>query len=184
MYDLRSIHDVLGAHLAARASNNSTTTGAGGGGGGRQMKERGVGKPWTQHEDSLLTQAVAVYGENDNWKNVASCVPGRTNKACRKVCALVLYLRPYSHRSFKAMAALIVPDSEEDRLDRGRGPAPVESLCKARNEVVYDCTTNSWQDRRCLLEAISRGTGPRPQAGRMDTTRRSIPTTSLRETGR
>lgn len=48
------------------------------------MKERGVGKPWTQHEDSLLTQAVAVYGENDNWKNVATCVPGRTNKACRK----------------------------------------------------------------------------------------------------
>ena len=49
------------------------------------MRERGAGKPWTPHEDGLLTEAVAVFGENDNWKNVASCVPGRTNKACRKV---------------------------------------------------------------------------------------------------
>lgn len=87
MYDLRSILDVLGAHLAARASNDTLTAGEDAGGGGRHMKERGVGKPWTQHEDSLLTQAVAVYGENDNWKNVASCVSGRTNKACRKVSA-------------------------------------------------------------------------------------------------
>ncbi|KAI0095277.1 hypothetical protein BDY19DRAFT_917081 [Irpex rosettiformis] len=48
------------------------------------MKERGVGKPWTKQEDDLLTQAVRVHGENDNWKAIALCVPGRTNKACRK----------------------------------------------------------------------------------------------------
>ncbi|OCH88612.1 hypothetical protein OBBRIDRAFT_72190 [Obba rivulosa] len=48
------------------------------------MSERGVGKPWTPYEDSLLTQAVALYGECDNWKTVALSVPGRTNKACRK----------------------------------------------------------------------------------------------------
>ncbi|KAI0768607.1 hypothetical protein BD413DRAFT_479387 [Trametes elegans] len=48
------------------------------------MSERGVGKPWTTYEDNLLIQAVAIHGENDNWKAVALSVPGRTNKACRK----------------------------------------------------------------------------------------------------
>ncbi|KAI0828359.1 hypothetical protein BC628DRAFT_1365562 [Trametes gibbosa] len=48
------------------------------------MNERGVGKPWTSYEDDLLIQAVAIHGENDNWKAVAVSVPGRTNKACRK----------------------------------------------------------------------------------------------------
>ncbi|KAI5991525.1 hypothetical protein EDD15DRAFT_2368882 [Pisolithus albus] len=46
--------------------------------------ERSVGRPWTAQEDELLAQAVAEHGENDNWKRVAECVPGRTNKACRK----------------------------------------------------------------------------------------------------
>lgn len=49
------------------------------------MKERGVGTPWTTEEDNLLRTAVALYGECDNWKQVALSVPGRTNKACRKV---------------------------------------------------------------------------------------------------
>ncbi|KAG6868553.1 hypothetical protein C0993_001249 [Termitomyces sp. T159_Od127] len=35
-------------------------------------------------KDSLLTNAVQVHGEQENWKRVASLVPGRTNKACRK----------------------------------------------------------------------------------------------------
>ncbi|TFY53490.1 hypothetical protein EVJ58_g9425 [Rhodofomes roseus] len=48
------------------------------------MQERGVGNPWTAEEDRLLTQAVAIHGEVDNWKTVALSVPGRTNKACRK----------------------------------------------------------------------------------------------------
>ncbi|EKM60799.1 uncharacterized protein PHACADRAFT_246943 [Phanerochaete carnosa HHB-10118-sp] len=48
------------------------------------MTERGVGKPWTPEEDSLLKAAVSRYGDRDNWKNVATLVPGRTNKACRK----------------------------------------------------------------------------------------------------
>jgi hypothetical protein len=51
------------------------------------MSERNVGVAWSTHEDSLLTQAVALYGESDKWKTIASCVPGRTNKACRKVRA-------------------------------------------------------------------------------------------------
>lgn len=48
------------------------------------MPERGVGRPWTAEEDSLLIQAVATHGEIDNWKTIALSVPDRTNKACRK----------------------------------------------------------------------------------------------------
>lgn len=48
------------------------------------MAERIVGRPWTAREDRLLVNAVAIHGETDNWKAVAECVPGRTNKACRK----------------------------------------------------------------------------------------------------
>lgn len=48
------------------------------------MAERMVGRPWTAREDRLLVNAVAIHGETDNWKAVAQCVPGRTNKACRK----------------------------------------------------------------------------------------------------
>ncbi|KZT23864.1 hypothetical protein NEOLEDRAFT_1095648 [Neolentinus lepideus HHB14362 ss-1] len=48
------------------------------------MMERNVGRPWTAQEDALLRQAVAIHGENDNWKTIAQFVPGRTNKACRK----------------------------------------------------------------------------------------------------
>ncbi|KAH9487048.1 Transcription factor MYB3R-4 [Psilocybe cubensis] len=48
------------------------------------MSERNTSKPWTEEEDQLLRQAVAHYGENDNWKKVAEGIPGRTNKACRK----------------------------------------------------------------------------------------------------
>ncbi|KAF8202953.1 hypothetical protein BJ912DRAFT_1052975 [Pholiota molesta] len=48
------------------------------------MSERNISRPWSEEEDQLLRQGVALYGENDNWKNVALLVPGRTNKACRK----------------------------------------------------------------------------------------------------
>ncbi|KAF8168227.1 hypothetical protein B0H34DRAFT_684715 [Crassisporium funariophilum] len=48
------------------------------------MAERSVSRPWSEDEDSQLRRAVGLYGENDNWKNIAEQVPGRTNKACRK----------------------------------------------------------------------------------------------------
>ena len=44
-----------------------------------------MGTPWRPDEDALLRDAVDRYGENDNWKLVAKHVPGRSNKACRKV---------------------------------------------------------------------------------------------------
>ena len=51
------------------------------------MQEHKQGTPWTPEEDELLKEAVRIHGENDNWKAVAQCVRGRTNKACRKVSA-------------------------------------------------------------------------------------------------
>ncbi|KAF9535330.1 hypothetical protein CPB83DRAFT_841584 [Crepidotus variabilis] len=48
------------------------------------MTERAASRPWSEQEDALLRQAVAQYGENDNWKIIALSVSGRTNKACRK----------------------------------------------------------------------------------------------------
>ncbi|KAG6814035.1 hypothetical protein H0H92_003885 [Tricholoma furcatifolium] len=48
------------------------------------MAERNPSRPWSEAEDILLTNAVRIHGEQDNWKNVATLVPGRTNKACRK----------------------------------------------------------------------------------------------------
>lgn len=35
--------------------------------------------------DALLRAGVAEHGEIDNWKIIALTIPGRTNKACRKV---------------------------------------------------------------------------------------------------
>lgn len=40
---------------------------------------------WSQQEDDLLRIAVLKHGVQDNWKAVADDVPGRDNKACRKV---------------------------------------------------------------------------------------------------
>ncbi|ESK95523.1 myb3r transcription factor [Moniliophthora roreri MCA 2997] len=48
------------------------------------MVEKAASRPWSQEEDDLLRKAVGVHGAQDNWKAVASEIPGRTNKACRK----------------------------------------------------------------------------------------------------
>jgi hypothetical protein len=52
------------------------------------MAERNVGKPWSPQEDALLMHAITIHGEVDKWKTIALSVPGRTNKACRKVRSL------------------------------------------------------------------------------------------------
>ncbi|OZJ05026.1 hypothetical protein BZG36_02145 [Bifiguratus adelaidae] len=40
---------------------------------------------WTPEEDNLLRLAVHVYGDKtEKWAKIAACVPGRTNKNCRK----------------------------------------------------------------------------------------------------
>jgi len=41
------------------------------------------------HLDALLRQAVAQYGDNENWKIIAAAIAGRTNKACRKVSQIM-----------------------------------------------------------------------------------------------
>jgi hypothetical protein len=49
------------------------------------MAERITGRPWSAHEDILLSKAVAEFDGEADWKTIAQRVPGRTNKACRKV---------------------------------------------------------------------------------------------------
>jgi hypothetical protein len=49
------------------------------------MAERITGRPWSAYEDLLLSKAVAEYDGEADWKTIAQRVPGRTNKACRKV---------------------------------------------------------------------------------------------------
>jgi hypothetical protein len=48
----------------------------------RPSRERA---PWTPEEDQLLKLAVQLYGDKtEKWAKIAACVPGRTNKNCRK----------------------------------------------------------------------------------------------------
>ena len=44
-------------------------------------------RPWSHAEDTLLKHAVAELGDAPGiWKTIAQRIPGRSNKACRKVC--------------------------------------------------------------------------------------------------
>ncbi|KAF8937703.1 hypothetical protein BGZ58_002298 [Dissophora ornata] len=46
---------------------------------------RGERIVWTPEEDEYLRRAVQVYGDKtEKWAKIAACVPGRTNKNCRK----------------------------------------------------------------------------------------------------
>ncbi|CDH53918.1 myb-like dna-binding protein bas1 [Lichtheimia corymbifera JMRC:FSU:9682] len=48
-------------------------------------KPRSQRAPWTPEEDNLLRLAVQLYGDKtEKWSKIAACVPGRTNKNCRK----------------------------------------------------------------------------------------------------
>ncbi|CAO3680334.1 unnamed protein product [Umbelopsis ramanniana] len=52
-----------------------------------EVKEKGFNDrtQWTAEEDNFLRLAVQVYGANtEKWSKIAECVPGRTNKNCRK----------------------------------------------------------------------------------------------------
>ena len=104
------------------------------------MKERGIGKPWTKDEDSLLIQAVKVHGENDNWKTIALYVPGRTNKACRKVCCVCRYYTPVKIRtSSAAVASFLVSEYHQKALDGGGRSTSHRTLCQISHEVVRHC---------------------------------------------
>ncbi|EIN06822.1 hypothetical protein PUNSTDRAFT_71894 [Punctularia strigosozonata HHB-11173 SS5] len=53
---------------------------------------RGTENKWTPDEDEILRAAVeksrsdnfAVDGKKNSWQKISSCLPGRTNKSCRK----------------------------------------------------------------------------------------------------
>lgn len=51
----------------------------------RHRKMLGEREPWTPEEDNLLRLAVQLYGDRtEKWAKIAACVPGRSNKKCRK----------------------------------------------------------------------------------------------------
>lgn len=111
------------------------------------MTEKGVGKPWTTDEDKLLIQAVAIHGENDNWKAVAVSVPGRTNKACRKVCDVNIHNVRVFTKAVIAMASFALPECQEVRVDSRRGWPPSLAICYTRDKVVRHRPPDTRQDR-------------------------------------
>lgn len=85
------------------------------------MTEKTAVRPWTAEEDELLLKAVTGKA-SDNWKDIAAFVPGRTNKACRKVssssCAMISQMQMYH---FAAVVTFVVSFNQENRLDKGGG---------------------------------------------------------------
>ncbi|KAI1315936.1 hypothetical protein EDD11_000186 [Mortierella claussenii] len=50
-----------------------------------KKRDRGERIVWTPEEDEYLRAAVQKYGDKtEKWAKIAACVPGRTNKNCRK----------------------------------------------------------------------------------------------------
>ena len=50
-----------------------------------KKRDRGERIVWTPEEDEYLRAAVQLYGDKtEKWAKIAACVPGRTNKNCRK----------------------------------------------------------------------------------------------------
>ncbi|KAF9136010.1 hypothetical protein BGW39_009062 [Mortierella sp. 14UC] len=50
-----------------------------------RKRDRGERIVWTPEEDEYLRAAVQTYGDKtEKWAKIAACVPGRTNKNCRK----------------------------------------------------------------------------------------------------
>ncbi|KAG0344118.1 hypothetical protein BG004_004719 [Podila humilis] len=50
-----------------------------------RKRDRGERIVWTPEEDNSLRTAVQIYGDKtEKWAKIAACVPGRTNKNCRK----------------------------------------------------------------------------------------------------
>ncbi|KAF9936998.1 hypothetical protein BGZ65_001890 [Modicella reniformis] len=50
-----------------------------------KKRDRGERIVWTPEEDECLRAAVQLYGDKtEKWAKIAACVPGRTNKNCRK----------------------------------------------------------------------------------------------------
>lgn len=89
------------------------------------MAQRTVDSRWTPREDELLTRAVANFGEHDNWKTVAQAVPGRTNKACRKVhfSSFNPLFLTRENICTAALAPFAFTRGQKVRLDPLRGPA-------------------------------------------------------------
>lgn len=79
--------------------------------------EKAVSRPWSQLEDDLLRIAVSRHGVQDNWKAVADDVPGRNNKACRKVCIRAFFWGAFISMNFAEMASFSLSCYQEICVD-------------------------------------------------------------------
>lgn len=91
--------------------------------------EKAVSRPWSQLEDDLLRIAVSRHGVQDNWKAVADDVPGRNNKACRKVCIRASFLSgALILVNFAEMASFTLSCNQEICVDYSRRQSSCISL--------------------------------------------------------
>ncbi|CCM00327.1 uncharacterized protein FIBRA_02357 [Fibroporia radiculosa] len=135
--------------------------------------QRAVGRPWTPEEDSLLTQAVAIYGENDNWKTVALSIPGRTNKACRK--RWLHSLSPsvkksaWTQEEDQLLLSLYAVHSTKWAIIARHIPGRTDDACSKRYREALDPSLNrgEWttEDDTTLLGAYARLGGKWGQVG-------------------
>ncbi len=93
-----------------------------------------TGRPWSKYEDKLLTEAVASHGaDTEKWKTIALAVPGRTNKACRKVLHMYHDAQAYAYISllfFVDIALVTFPFTLDQKISldtRGRPTTPLPS---------------------------------------------------------
>jgi hypothetical protein len=126
---------------------------------------------WTEQEDVLLRIAVASFGEHDNWKTVAQAVPGRTNKACRKVSVRCCSSVSDFLIVFVALASLAFARCKEVCVDAVRGPSTYPTVHSPWSQVVCHRTPNPRKDRRRLLETLPGSTGSQSEEGRLDARR-------------
>lgn len=89
--------------------------------------------PWLNDEDSLLEDAIALYGE-DNWKHVANAVPGRAPVQCKsrwkKLAEERMYLKSgkWSTLEEKMLFLAAVAFKLPSIRDTKKSPAELQSL--------------------------------------------------------
>lgn len=100
-------------------------------------------------QDRLLRDAVEKYGDHDNWKAIAEKIPGRSNKACRKVNTTTSFFYASMNETpvLEALASFFVTDSEKICVDEHRGSTAYRLISNSWAQVVYYCSSYSREDR-------------------------------------
>lgn len=92
------------------------------------MPPKAVIRPWTQEEDRLLVQAMAQHGNFESWKDIANVVPGRTNKACRKVQLIYSHWRRPFYTQTRTSSGGCIPCVRPSKSRAGRQRRITSSL--------------------------------------------------------